>query len=221
MTKKCCSCKEIKPRGEFHKSRSSKDGLHTSCKVCSSMRSKAYREQGQRLRPIEPYTNQTRPSQYEGAIEVKLYGNNDLWTILDFEVFEKYSHLKFYLIGRYAGIRPGADSVRLHKLIVSFPIVDHINRDPLDNRRANLRSATSSQNQWNKSMSRNNASGYRGVSWDKRKQKWVAQIAVNGHRRFLGYFADAIDAAKAYDKAASARGEHAVLNLEWSDNSAP
>ena len=58
-----------------------------------------------------------------------------------------------------------------------------------------------------------NRSGYKGVYWDKRKEKWGAQITVNGKHRRLGYFRDKHAAARAYNKAARhAFGKHAYQN---------
>ena len=66
--------------------------------------------------------------------------------------------------------------------------VDHINRDKLDNRKENLRTVTRTQNQLNKGRQKNNISGYEGVTWDKRKEKWVSRISVNRKQIFLGQF---------------------------------
>lgn len=90
--------------------------------------------------------------------------------------------------------------------------VDHINGNPLDNRRANLRLATNTQNQRN-SRARS-ASGYKGVTWHKRDCKWQAQIQHNGQLRHLGYFNSRIEAARAYDDAARQLfGPYAALNF--------
>jgi hypothetical protein len=80
-------------------------------------------------------------------------------------------------------------------------VIDHINRNGLDNRRANLRLATVAQNAWN-SKKRKSRSGYKGVCYDKAKRRWRAAIVNHGRRIHLGYFEDKIEAAKAYDAAA-------------------
>ena len=46
----------------------------------------------------------------------------------------------------------------------------------------------------------NNTSGYRGVTWNKLRNKWMVQIGVKGKHKYLGYFIDKLEAAKAYDK---------------------
>ena len=91
-------------------------------------------------------------------------------------------------------------------------IVDHINNDRSDNRIENLRLATLSQNGFNRPRQQNNKSGYKRVSWHKQKQKWVAQIKINGKNKFLGFFVNAEDAYEAYClKAKELYGEFAQL----------
>ena len=97
---------------------------------------------------------------------------------------------------------------------ISGKDVDHINGNPLDNRKQNLRPATRSQNLSNKRFSERNTSGFRGVTWAKRERTWFAQIKVHGKCRHLGYFRDPIEAARAFDAAAlKYRGEFAQLNF--------
>lgn len=78
--------------------------------------------------------------------------------------------------------------------------VDHLNRDRLDNRRANLRLATRSQNQANKAPGQvNNTSGYKGVT--AQGNAWEARIKVNREGIYLGRYADPVTAARMYDAA--------------------
>lgn len=76
--------------------------------------------------------------------------------------------------------------------------IDHINGDRLDNRIANLRLATASQNCGNTGTSKNNTSGFKGVSWSARARRWVSSIRVAGRRHWLGYFPSREAAAEAY-----------------------
>jgi hypothetical protein len=80
--------------------------------------------------------------------------------------------------------------------------MDHINGDTSDNRIANLRPATHTQNALNKGMHRNNTSGYKGVVWIKSRGYWTATIQVNGKRRRLGVFDSKEAAHEAYSAAA-------------------
>ena len=79
--------------------------------------------------------------------------------------------------------------------------IDHINGESSDNRIANLREATRFQNHQNRKKAISNTSGYTGVTWNKQRSKWTAQISVNKQQIHLGYFAEVEDAAAARVKA--------------------
>jgi hypothetical protein len=66
--------------------------------------------------------------------------------------------------------------------------IDHINGNPSDNRIENLRAATTSQNQYNRKLSSNNTSGFKGVSWDKTQKIWKGYIYLDGQRIHLGVY---------------------------------
>ena len=79
--------------------------------------------------------------------------------------------------------------------------IDHINGDRLDNRWANLREATRSQNLGNSRMPSTNKSGFKGVSFDKRRGKLLAQITLDGVHYHLGRYDEIEDAMQAYRSA--------------------
>ena len=113
---------------------------------------------------------------------------------------------------------PGPGMIYMHRSILNAPDRMPVRRRPgasrLDNRRAILRLATPSQSRAGYGLRRDNASGYCGVTWAKKRGCWQAQIQVDGKRHFLGYFTDKEDAARAYDDAAvAAFGEFAQRNL--------
>jgi hypothetical protein len=92
--------------------------------------------------------------------------------------------------------------------------IDHKNIISTDNNIENLRLATRAQNQRNKKIQKNNASGYKGVCWDKTRQKWKASIHLNGKIINLGRFLTKEKAALAYNEAAKKYfGEFAYLNV--------
>lgn len=104
--------------------------------------------------------------------------------------------------------------VLMHVLLSGHPGVDHINRNGLDNRRSNLRPATSSQNAANRPPQRGGSSQYKGVGWNKAAGKWKSKIRVDYRYIHIGYFDDELSAAKAYDaRARAAFGEFAYLNF--------
>ena len=76
-------------------------------------------------------------------------------------------------------------------------IVDHINRDTLDDRIDNLRVASHRENSWNSSKRSDNTSGFRGVGFCKQKNKWRARIVVDGKEKHLGFFDNIVDASLA------------------------
>ena len=93
-------------------------------------------------------------------------------------------------------------TVKMHRSVLQrvetlIKNVDHINRDKLDNRRSNLRQATTSQNGQNTNPRRR----FKGVYFSKDRQKFRARIFASRWID-LGYFDDIVDAAKAYNKAA-------------------
>lgn len=105
----------------------------------------------------------------------------------------------------------------LHRLIVgagSGQVVDHISGNTLDNRRCNLRIATPLQSMGNTRPRAGTSSRFKGVSKIRGQERWEAYIAVNQRKVNLGRFADELEAARAYDRAARVRfGEFARLNL--------
>jgi len=90
----------------------------------------------------------------------------------------------------------------LHTFILNTPAklwTDHINGDTSNYTRANLRVVTPSQNNQNRSKSKNTSSKYMGVCFYKSLSKWVANVRYNGKRFYLGYFSDEKEAAEARD----------------------
>lgn len=108
-------------------------------------------------------------------------------------------------------------TVSMHATILSRrsgELVDHRNRNPLDNRRENLRKCNHAQNARNSGKPITNKSGFKGVCWHTAAKKWSAKILDNGQRRHLGYFLLPEEAARAYDEAAKIyHGEFAHLNF--------
>jgi hypothetical protein len=114
---------------------------------------------------------------------------------------------------------PGHHSklISMHRFILNPPegaLVDHRNCNGLDNRRANLRPATRSQNGYNRPKRKNTTSPYLGVHFSKKMKKFVAQIKHESRKIWLGSYDNEIEAARAYDAAAKKyHGEFARLNF--------
>ena len=81
--------------------------------------------------------------------------------------------------------------------------VDHINGIRSDDSANNLRGATRFENNRNQRLRRDNASGFKGVSMEKRNGKYRALITAGGKQQSLGYFSTAAQAHEAYAKAAA------------------
>ncbi|WP_414143526.1 HNH endonuclease [Burkholderia cepacia] len=97
----------------------------------------------------------------------------------------------------------------MHRLIAGLGptdsdrrIVDHRNRDRLDNRRANLRICDKSQNGCNRVKTRHNTSGLKGVSYHRASGRWRAAIGYRGKARYLGIYPDPESAHEVYCLAA-------------------
>ena len=112
--------------------------------------------------------------------------------------------------------------IYLHRALLKAgpgEIVDHINRNSLDNRRANLRMASSQVNNINRGKNktwkgRPTTSKYKGVSWDRKREMWNSYIRCNDKKKHLGYFTVEKDAARAYDAMAyELYGDYAYLNF--------
>lgn len=108
-----------------------------------------------------------------------------------------------------------ADQRLLHRVLLNAPpdmLVDHKNKNTLDNRMENIRIVTHAQNTWKRTKNRTNTTGYVGVT--AVRGGFVAGISCQNRRINLGRFATAKEAALAYDaKCLELRGEFAVLNF--------
>ena len=138
------------------------------------------------------------------------------YAIVDDADYNYLNSLGSWHFDRYAKKVTRKDGViYMHRLLLSAKkgsYIDHINGNKLDNRRSNLRICTQQQNVHN-SIGRKGTSKYKGVSWDKRRNKWKAIIGHNYKRIELGRFNTEEQAAKAYNKKAKElHREYAFLN---------
>lgn len=150
-------------------------------------------------------------------------GNGKGTVVVDDDDYEWLSQWNWCLFGRYAGVMVGGRKDRtlvlMHRLLMNFPEerIDHKNYNHKDNRRANLRIATRSQNAANKPKIRRSChSKYKGVfkNATKSPKPWKSSIRHGGKTMHIGCFYDEIEAAKAYDThALKFHGEYAYLNF--------
>ncbi len=140
--------------------------------------------------------------------------------LVDDEDFERINQFKWYAhkIREMWYATRSSTRFYMHRVIMNAPsgmLVDHKDRDGLNNQKYNLRVTTNAKNLWNQGKHKDNTSGYKGVSFDKKSKKWLVQIRVNdGNARHLGYFDTVEEGAHAYDRAAKElHGEFAYLNF--------
>lgn len=107
-------------------------------------------------------------------------------------------------------------NIYMHRLIMNAPKgvqVDHIDGNKLNNQKSNLRLVTNGQNQMNSKNTKGSSSKYKGVTWDKNRNKWTVHICLDWKIKHLGRFEKEIDAVKAYNEVAKELfGEFANLN---------
>jgi len=126
------------------------------------------------------------------------------FALVDDDMFEYLNQWKWHLSSHgYAMRRPPRSKViYMHRVINNTSdseLTDHVNRNKLDNRKKNLRGANRFLNGINRGKNKNNTSGYKGVSSNKRNGKWQAFIHYSYKRYYLGDFIaieDAVEARK-------------------------
>lgn len=120
------------------------------------------------------------------------------WCIND----SSYARRNIYLGGgrknqKNRGLRMHRAILKRHGNKIKGMLVDHINRNRLDNRKKNLRLVDDTYNAINSKVRIDNTSGYRGIFWDKSRKKWTAQISFRRKHFNLGRFIDINDAINA------------------------
>ena|SRR3990167_11191769 len=124
--------------------------------------------------------------------------------------FSRHTKKNFGYAGRkvqisWDGKKQISKHILMHRVIMNAPKgldIDHINHNTLDNRKSNLRVCTRSQNFQNAELRSDNTSGYKGVTFDKRRQKWVGRIGVYGKRIIKHGFVSSGEAAQWYNEQA-------------------
>ena len=158
------------------------------------------------------HTNHKKYNKYELSENGEYYLmelDNDNITIIDKDDYEKVSKY-FWRVndsGYAIHVFTDGSSIRLHRLILDLGIndksnnvvVDHINRNKLDNRKHNLRITTQHNNSFNSNIGKNNQTGYIGVSYHpelSQTNPWKSNIMYNGKSIYLGSFSTMEEALK-------------------------
>jgi len=133
---------------------------------------------------------------------------HSVFEIKDGRLYNKVQRNSRVKVGELTGSNNGAYSLvflngipwQVHRILFYMThkhlpeTVDHIDGNKKNNHIENLRAATSRQNCFNKTLTKANRSGVKGVSWAKKSNKWNACIRINGKSKNLGYFVDLEDA---------------------------
>lgn len=121
-------------------------------------------------------------------------------TLIDIQDIEKAQRYKWHMMSNgYVAHKSTKISLLLHRYLTDPPkgmVVDHINRNPLDNRRSNLRICTQKQNARNLGIRSDNTSGYKGVRYHP-QWGWQAYIANKGKQIHVGWYKTKEEAVKA------------------------
>ena len=154
--------------------------------------------------------------------------SHGLFAQVDDEDYEYLNKYKWYVrktktVGVYYAttcikVNGKQRSQSMHRIIMGDsslkPQIDHIDGNGLNNQKHNLRFCTAQENQMNQHKRTYGYSIYKGVSWCKPTEKWIARIMRNGKSYHLGSFNTDTEAAKAYDSFAIKNdGLFARLNL--------
>lgn len=146
------------------------------------------------------------------------------YALIDDEDFDKVSKFQWCTYRAYNDIyyvssrTEEGKTILMHRYILGLKSgdgnnVDHKNSDGLDNRKSNLRIATTRENSRNRRKNINNISGYKGVSWNTARNSWVVHIKVGLKRVYLGKYNNTRLASEAYSEAAKKYyGEFARTN---------
>jgi hypothetical protein len=139
------------------------------------------------------------------------------WAVIDAEDEELLGAHRWYrdprgYAVRQVRVRPGRDgqsSEKMHRVVLGLApgdgvLSDHVNRNRLDNRRANLRRCNYAENAQNRKVKRATSSRFRGVTWNEKVGKWRAQVWFEKTPYYLGYFPTEQEAG---DAAAAKRRE--------------
>jgi hypothetical protein len=155
----------------------------------------------------------------DGYAIIEVYTNGTLVEcIVDDDIYFELNKFRWSFSNGYVARRDGDTNMYIHRHVMGAKngdcsIIDHINNNPLDNRKVNLRVSDSSLNNHNRKKLTKTTSVYHGVSFDKQREKYVAQVAKDGINYWLGRFKNELDAARAYnEKAIELYEEYAKLN---------
>lgn len=115
------------------------------------------------------------------------------FALIDDEDFCLVSKYNWYLTDNGYARTSTPKKMYMHRLILGLKSkkqCDHINGNRIDNRKINLRACKESENHYNVGVRTDNNSGFRGVSYDKDRNKWLVSLTKDGKHNYGGRFKD-------------------------------
>lgn len=148
-----------------------------------------------------PFERKYNKYEFQGDIVIGYINNSDKTFIIDVDDYGKIKEYCWHETQDRIFTTINKKKCSLHRFILGLTseeaVVDHINRNPLDNRKQNLRICSLADNAKNRSLSTNNKSGHNGVHFDKKSKKWIAYVCCNKKRYNCGRFDNYEEALKA------------------------
>ena len=148
--------------------------------------------------------------------KVAIVDDEDYDYLMQWKWYVCNKRYKFYAVRNIPISNNKQTIISMHRLIMKPDkgmVIDHLDGNPLNNQKNNLRICTHSDNMRNCKISIKNTSGYKGVSFLKKKNTYKSAIKFNKKTIYLGLFTNPVDAARAYNAAAlKYHGEFAHLN---------
>lgn len=145
--------------------------------------------------------------------------NSELVALVDDNFYDELIKFKWYYSNGYACYGKLDENYksfeRMHRIIIGAKnneIVDHIDRNKLNNQISNLRIVSSNENAHNRTKKSKTFNKYKGVSFVKRLNLYQSRCRMNGNDYFLGYYSTDIAAAYAYNKKANELSKCILLN---------
>lgn len=202
----CTKCGETKEISSFYKSKYNRSGYRGTCKSCIKTMNKK-RFDNYSLSTGRIYGRKVLPTR-ERLMELFSYNLDGSLTRLKSSGSEMLGSITFgnWCKRGYREISVDGLLYKFHRVVWKInydeePLeLDHINRNPSDNRVENLRPSNRSMNCKNLSMGVLNKSGFFGVHWSNERKKWVSQITCELKNYNLGRFENIKDAVLAYNE---------------------
>jgi len=179
------------------------------------------KEEIDRIKAIEKEKHNNKPITYNtnGNAIIQVYGGE--FGIVDSIYWHKLMESKWFDNGSgYIQTKINKKLISMHQLVYKLKygnipeLIDHVNKNKMDNRIENLVAKSASHNNHNRTKLKNASSKYYGVSYSKSSNLWQSEITRDGTKYYLGKYKNEIDAAIAYNnKAVELYGDNANINI--------